>query len=605
MDQGAGTSIFLLGRPRASRDGTERPARGRKPWAILGYLARSRAPQSREHLAGLFFGKADDPMGALRWNLAEVRKLIGHAEGLASGAVSLQRSEDLFIDVDVLDGGAWQDAISLPTLGAEFLDGVTLPGCASFETWLLAERRYLTTRAQSVLREGAQALLADDRATEAAVLAARLVALDPLEDSNQELLIRSLALSGDRPAAQAQLQLCESLFRRELGVEPSGAVRAAAVARMRERPTVEAGSADALLEAAQAALDAGATASAIETLRHALSMAVTKGDRRAEMAASFSLGNALVRAVRGADEEGAIHLRRAWNLADELGAPEEAAKAITEVAYVEFLRGDYELSQSYVAAALERDPSPAQRSAALIVLGAVQTEIGRYAESLENLRRAEDLARSEGQHKRLAYCLAWIARLHLLRHETDEALREAERSLDLAQAERWTAFLPWPESFVAEAHLVEGRIEEARLTLDHAYPLACHLQDPCWEGVTTRALGLLEAQEGRGEAALDALQRAAERGRTFPDAYRWVFAYCLDALADAAVRFEHPDAPHWVAELEAVAGRHGMRELIVSARIHAASLGEKDALAGARMLARDIDNPYLEKRLGIEADATG
>lgn len=67
----------MLGRPRIERDGVEgsRP-RGRKPWAVLAYLAIAERPVLRERLAGMLFGEADNPLGALRWSLAEARRML-------------------------------------------------------------------------------------------------------------------------------------------------------------------------------------------------------------------------------------------------------------------------------------------------------------------------------------------------------------------------------------------------------------------------------------------------------------------------------------------------------------------------------------------------
>ena len=51
--------------------------RGHKAWGLLAYLLRSRVPPSRERLATLLFPEADDPLGALRWTLSEVRRRLG------------------------------------------------------------------------------------------------------------------------------------------------------------------------------------------------------------------------------------------------------------------------------------------------------------------------------------------------------------------------------------------------------------------------------------------------------------------------------------------------------------------------------------------------
>jgi hypothetical protein len=69
------------------------------------------------------------------------------------------------------------------------------------------------------LHQVAIALVAAGRADDAIPYASRAVALNPLEEGNYELLIRSLATAGDRAAAEheQQIAVCEDLLRRELG----------------------------------------------------------------------------------------------------------------------------------------------------------------------------------------------------------------------------------------------------------------------------------------------------------------------------------------------------------------------------------------------------
>jgi DNA-binding SARP family transcriptional activator len=92
--------IHLLGRPRA-----EGAVRGNKPWAITAYLALSGGTSSREQLIGLLFAEVEDPAGALRWNLAQVRRLLGRTDALRGPVLSLPRDLRVAFDVDVLTGG--------------------------------------------------------------------------------------------------------------------------------------------------------------------------------------------------------------------------------------------------------------------------------------------------------------------------------------------------------------------------------------------------------------------------------------------------------------------------------------------------------------------
>ncbi|HXF71012.1 MAG TPA: SARP family transcriptional regulator, partial [Actinomycetota bacterium] len=93
-------AIHLLGEPKVLADGVPRPPpRGRKVWGLLAYLLLSGRPAPREDLARLLFGEADDPLGALRWNLAELRRLLGLPDGLQGSPIELALPAGTFVDV--------------------------------------------------------------------------------------------------------------------------------------------------------------------------------------------------------------------------------------------------------------------------------------------------------------------------------------------------------------------------------------------------------------------------------------------------------------------------------------------------------------------------
>ena len=80
-----GLEINLLGRPVVRRDGVEAAApRGHKVWGLLAYLVLTDRPVARTRAAALLFPDANDPLAAMRWNLHELRRLLG--PGRTSGA---------------------------------------------------------------------------------------------------------------------------------------------------------------------------------------------------------------------------------------------------------------------------------------------------------------------------------------------------------------------------------------------------------------------------------------------------------------------------------------------------------------------------------------
>jgi hypothetical protein len=146
---------------------------------------------------------------------------------------------------------------------------------------------------------------------------------------------------------------------------------------------------------------------------------------------------------------------------------------------------------------------------------------------------------------------------------------------------------------LAEVDLLEGNVDAASAAYEHAHALALQLGDPCWEGCAARGLGLVAAHRGDAAAALQWTTEARQRCVRLSDAYLWVEGYCLDALCALAVEHRLVEAAQWIDDLEALATRTGMRELIARAYAYRGQLGDRDAAEAARILAAEVDNPAL------------
>jgi DNA-binding SARP family transcriptional activator len=159
--------IRLLGRPAVERDGRPAAPRGRKAWALLAYLLLAERPPSRRHLAGLLFSEADDPLGALRWSLAELRRTLAAPTMLGGDPVAATLGEGVEVDVHALTDES-ADPRSLLDLGGELLEGVEVTASPTFESWLVVERHRLAAMAEARLRQAALGLLVAGRAGDAA-----------------------------------------------------------------------------------------------------------------------------------------------------------------------------------------------------------------------------------------------------------------------------------------------------------------------------------------------------------------------------------------------------------------------------------------------------
>lgn len=591
-------TIHLLGAPSVDHAGRQVAPRGRKAWGLLAYLILTSTPPTRERLAGLLFGEADDPLGALRWNLAELRRLLGPDAQLGGDPVRLDLPADAQIDARILMSGTWVDSVRLPGLGQELLEGVNVEAGAAFESWLLAERRRFAGLSAAILREAATARLAAGDAGAACDLATRLVAIDEFDEEAHALLIRALVSAGDAAAAQRQLRASMDLLRRELGVEPTATLlRAADVAG-----AIASGGHDmgprrsgvgALLEAGRAAVNAGAADAGMETLRRAIAEARAAGDMELESRGLLALGIAYVHAGRGRDGEGATVLHRSLALAEQLGDAGVISEACRELGYIEFLRARYDRAQGWLARAVEMAPTDGDRATALGVDGAVRSDLGRTDDALTILAEAAVVGRSLGKARVEGWAEAFLGRTRLLRGELGQARASLTRALDVSRAVGWISFVPWPQALLGEIDLLEGRTDQASEAFEAAFALGCQLGDPCWEGMGARGIGRVHLARGEIDAGIRWLDDARIRCVRIPDAYVWIHAFCLDALCAAGVHYGLGDAGRWVSDLESVAARSGMREMLVRAQLHRAQLGDTGAADSARLFAADVDNPAV------------
>jgi len=398
-------------------------------------------------------------------------------------------------------------------------------------------------------------------------IAAHLVSQEPLDQAGQELLIRCLTRAGRRRAAETQLAECEALLRRELGVEPGPELRRAA-GQTDGIAAGAVGDSDAALgqlEAGQAALDAGAVEPGVQILRQACAEAVASDDVSLQARTLAALGSALVHAVRGRDEEGAVHLHEALRLAEACGERSIAAAACRELGYIDVQAGRAPSAGRWLTKATDLAEGNDELCAVLGVRGMALSDRAHYGAALDLLNKSVARAERCGRRRQAALSLSLIGRVHMLRGDLSLALPPLDESLALVAAERWTAFRPWPEALRAEASLLMGRPDQAAERLDHAFRLACQLGDPCWEAMGARLTGLLTAAAGNPVKAREQLADAMARATRVSDAYAWVHAHVLDSSAAIAVETGAQDAVESVDDLAgrptAVLSSAGAREL--------------------------------------------
>ena len=427
-------TIQLLGRPRITRGSSAGyKLRSRKSWGLLAYLILSERPAARSQLASLLFAEADDPVRALRWCLAEIRRALGDEGSVDGDPVVLRLPPGAVVDVQVVMKGTWTAAVGLPGLGADLLDGMTVKGGAAFETWLLAQQRHAAAASEAVLHEAALGSMARGALEAAIDYAVRAAAMSPLDENHQALLIRLYRTAGDDEAAARQFAACAKALRAELGVAPGPAVQAA----MRERrsaPGEVASDAtiEAIVEAGSAAVSAGAVEAGVQSLRTAARLADGAGATRLRVSSRLVLAEALIHALGGLDEEGLATLYEADEIALAHGLLNEVAQARAELGYVDFLRGRYDRAEHWLTDALDyATGSPSMQAKVMTYLGSVESDRASYRRAVSHLEQAVTLSQAGPEPRRQAYALSMLGRISLFRGALDAAAGQLD-ALDQA-----------------------------------------------------------------------------------------------------------------------------------------------------------------------------
>jgi DNA-binding SARP family transcriptional activator len=588
-------TIQLLGRPRLVRDGTDSyEFRSRKSWAVLAYLVLRERPPSRSQLAALLFCGADDPVRALRWSLSEIRRGLGDDGTVTGDPVRLRLSSASFVDIDVVTRGSWSDAVGLAELGSELLDGLVVRDAAAYDTWLLSQQRHVAAASEAILHEAALRSMSRGALDVAAGYAARAVAMNPLDENHQALLIRLYRLSGEDDAAAKQFAACIAVFERDLGAGPGATVEAAARA-MRSRPVAPADDVtiDAMIEAGSAAVSAGAVEVGLGSLRTAARLADQAHVPELRIRARLVLAETLIHSLGGLDEQGLATLVEADEIALADDRPDAAAHARTELGYVDFLEpattgpryGSTTPSNSPTGRPRPQ-PRPPRTSARSPVTG--RTIRWRSGCSTTRVPSHAPPASHVANHS-AAPC--WAASTSFAETSTPLPTTSMRRS-------RWlngiTGCPSCPGRRPCAVRCSCGATtSRARKTYCARPSRACQFGDPCWEGVSARGLALVAAADGDAAGAFEILADARRRCNRLADPYVWLDGYILDAQCDLGCRHEHPDTARWVRTLRELASRGGMRELTVRSLVHGAALGTTGDADAAGLLAADIDSPIL------------
>jgi len=216
-----GFSLILQDKPLA---GFETP----RLQSLIAYLALHRnSPQSRRDLAFRLYPDSSESQARsnLRNLIYVLRNALPDSERFI--AVDTHGLQWLLNDVSTSDVQFFEQGIAQAESTGQLQQalnlyrGDLLPSC--YDDWILPERERLRQLQIETLNRVAEALAKQADFQSAIHYAEWLLRMDPLREESYRRLMRLFAWSGDRARALRVYQLCITVLRQELDVEPSAA----------------------------------------------------------------------------------------------------------------------------------------------------------------------------------------------------------------------------------------------------------------------------------------------------------------------------------------------------------------------------------------------
>jgi DNA-binding SARP family transcriptional activator/predicted ATPase len=234
-------ALYVLGPPRVELDGAPVAIDRRKALALLVYLAVTRQDHSRDSLATLLWPESDQSKAraSLRSALWSLTKALG--EGwleVDRETVRFKPDADAWLDADEFQDRLQEcrthghspdqpcpDCLSplsqaVTLYHDDFLAGFTLSDSPGFDEWQFFQTDGLRQDLASALERLARNHGERGEYEAAITHARRWVALDPLHEPAQRLLMRLYAWSDQRAAALRQYEECARALQEELDIPP-------------------------------------------------------------------------------------------------------------------------------------------------------------------------------------------------------------------------------------------------------------------------------------------------------------------------------------------------------------------------------------------------
>jgi predicted ATPase/DNA-binding SARP family transcriptional activator len=207
-----------------------------KSQALLGYLAVTARPHSRDALAALLWGEMPeaDAKTNLRQALANLRGLVLPHIAISRSTVEFDRSVPYSLDVEVFEQ-IGKFGASLPTTAeaatrleeavtlyrGNFLAGFHVRDAPEFEAWALARGEHFRAMTLEMLDVLTEYYTSTAAYAQAIACLRRSLSLEPWREETHRKLMLRLARTNQRSAALAQYETCRTILEKELNVSPS------------------------------------------------------------------------------------------------------------------------------------------------------------------------------------------------------------------------------------------------------------------------------------------------------------------------------------------------------------------------------------------------
>ena len=503
-----GLTIRLLGRPALERDTDEVRLEGRKTWALLAYVLLESRPPTRRELVDRLWSDADDPQGAMRWALSQVRKALAPDAEIVERDARLAFVPRGRIDIDARDllDGRWDASNVDDLVRGDLLEGMDLSEVDDFARWLDVQRARVSGARTEAIRSGAT-LLARSEPTRALALAERGLLTHPYDEELHELIVEIHVLTGDRARAAAYVERLRQRYRADLGLEmPATVTRPLARALPAPSPGLRSDvRGHALLDTARARTGAGDYASAWDISRRVAADAAASGDTGLELSALVTQARVHTTGGFGEPRETLGLLQRALLLATGLEDRGRLADVEAERGRLLALDGRYGAADAALRRALaiaieiEDDDRAAWSKTCLAFVLADRCE---FEPAEDNLRDAI----AHLGHSPMP--LALLARVLLATGRAREARLTADLAVDAALARHVLPPLSFALVVAGDARVSDGDLDGAADRFERALAISTETGDTDWQGLALRGLATIARRRGDAVRSLARLREA-------------------------------------------------------------------------------------------------